>query len=166
MRRVIILFALILLVCSCGTTKKITQTKTHSKVNVQTSLLDTSKRNSSWELVVSSLVNTIDLSKIKITTFYPTKDSTGEQLVKEIVMIDKNIIVTKAQSEEEVKTEAENNGITLNSGMSGENDNSILNSVEKKMSVNSKLLIGSAFVLVLAFIWVILKFRKWLFWFK
>lgn len=156
----IIIIAIILCICSCGTSKKITHNESHSKVNIETSFLDTSKRISSWELVVSSLVNTIDLSKIKITTFYPTKDSTGEQLVKEIVMIDKNIIVTEAQSEEELKTEAENNGVTLNSEMSGENDNSISNSVEKKMSVKSKLLIGSVFVFVLALIWVILKFRK------
>lgn len=159
----IVIIAIILFICSCGTTKKITQTETHSKVNIETSFLDTSKRISSWEIVVNSIVSTVDLSKIKITTFYPIKDSTGEQLVKEIVLIEKNIIVTESKSEEELKTENESNGVSINNKISTEDESSISSSVEKKMSVKNKLLIGSVSVLVLAFIWVILKFRKWVF---
>lgn len=162
----IVIIAIILFICSCGTTKKISHNESHSKVNIETSFLDTSKRVASWEMIVNSVIKRIDLSKIRITTFYPEKDSSGEQLVKEVILIDNNITVTESKSEEESKTENENNGVALKNTMSGENDISISNSIEKKLSVKNKVLLGAVIIIIVALTWLALKLRKWIFWVK
>jgi hypothetical protein len=84
-------------------------------VNVETSLLDTSKRFASWEVIVNSIVKEIDLSKIRITTYYPVKDSAGKQLIKEVVSIDNNKTSIESRFGKNIKSELVKKSIIVES---------------------------------------------------
>lgn len=127
---VIIITALLLY--SCGTTKKMTQTETHSKVNIESSFVDTSKRTSSWEIIMNSVINKIDLSKVRITTYYQETDSTGKQLIKEDIFINNNIKTIESKSIEEIKNQVENKGMIINNTLSGEYDSSSISTIVRK----------------------------------
>lgn len=156
----IILIAIILFISSCGTSKKITQTETHSKVNIESSYLDTSKKHASWEVLLSSVMTVIDLSNIRITTFYQGRDSSGKQAIKELIEIDRNVTVTSSKSEKQSKTEEENKGVSLNSSLSGENETKDSTSIERKSSpIKLNLFIWIGLILVFSLV-VKIFFKK------
>lgn len=156
------IIAIILLICSCGTSKKITQTETHSKVNIESSYLDTSKRSESWEMIVNSVVKEIDLSKIHITTYYPIKDSTGKQLVKEVVLIDQNFTTSDSKYVKEVKRSEDMKAVVINSTLSRKSDSSYTYITERKnKSLKIYLILSSIIGLVFLLAWKrIFKIQK------
>lgn len=141
-----------LLIYSCGTTKKITQSDSHSKVNIDTAFLDTSKRIASWDVMLNSVMTVIDLSKIRITTFYQERDSSGNQRVKEVIEIDQNIAVAESKSTQQSKKEEENKAISLESTFSREDFTKVITSVERDNSpikANFLIWIGVIFAFLL-----------------
>lgn len=156
----LIIIVLIFFLFSCGTTKKITQSDSQSKVNIETAFLDTSKRMASWEVMLNSVMTVIDLSKIRITTFYPERDSTGQQSVKEVIEIDHNIAVTDSKSAQQSKKEEEKKDISQASTLTREDDTKVTTSVERENSpikLNFLLWIG----VILAFLLICrIFFRK------
>lgn len=153
---VIIITALLLY--SCGTTKKMTQTETHSKVNIESSFVDTSKKFESWEVIVNSVVKEIDLSNIRITSYYPEKDSLGQQLIKEIMLIDNNITKIKSETKKELLIKNDEKGVFINKNIS-EEDKSIISTVLKKRIIPVKLNLIIIIGLFLACLLIYLKFK-------
>lgn len=153
------IISIILLICSCGTSKKITQTETHSKVNIECSFVDTSKKSESWEMIVNSVAKTIDLSKIKITTFYPEKDSLGEQFIKDIIQIDNDITNIESIIRKELLIKNEENGIFLKNNKS-EEDKTFTSTIFKKSNIPVNLKLIIIVVSFLAFITIYLKFKN------
>jgi len=152
----IIVFLMVLFFYSCGTTKKATQIETHSKVNFQTSFLDTSKRSASWEVFVNSVVKEIDLSKIQITTYYHDLDSTGKQLIKEFISIDKNSEITVSIFGKETKNENEKKDIGLKSRIIEESETKLK---IKENKTSSKLINKVLICVLLLFIGIIIGYK-------
>ena len=166
MKKVIIV-TLILALYSCGTTKKITQSDSHSKVNLETAFLDTSKRMASWEVMLNSVMTVIDLSKIRITTFYQERDSSGKQSVKEVIEIDHNVAVTDSKSEQQSKKEEGKKAISQASTLTREDDTKVTTSVERENSpikLNFLIWIGVILAFLLIFRILFRKFLKKIFW--
>jgi hypothetical protein len=118
----IIIFVLLLLVYSCGASRKITESDSHTKVNIESVYTDTSKIVSSWEIVLNTVLTEIDLSNIWVTTYYPQKDSNGNQLIKEEIIINNNKTVVKTKSTTEVKNVQESSGIKLDNSIQIQED--------------------------------------------
>lgn len=155
----ILIIIIMLLLYSCGTMKKVTNSESHSKVNIQTSYVDTSKREASWEVILNSVMTVVDLSKIRITTFYQERDSSGKQSVKEVIEIDRNVTATDCKSEKQTKTEVENKGVSLTNEISGEHETKDSTSIERKstpIKFNFLVLIG----VILGFFLVVKIFFK------
>jgi len=144
----LIIIVLILFLFSCGTTKKITESDSHSKVKLETTFLDTSKRIASWEVMLNSVMTMIDLSKIRITTFYQERDSSGKQSVKEVIEIDHNVAVTDSKSAQQSIIEKENKAISQASTLTREDETKVITSLERESSpVKLKFLIWIGVIL-------------------
>jgi len=159
MNRILIIIIMLLLY-SCGTMKKVTNSESHSKVNIQTSYVDTSKRAASWEVILNSIMTVVDLSKIRITTFYQERDSSGKQSVKEIIVIDRNITTIDSKSEKQTKKEEQKKGVSLTSALSGENETKDSTSIERESTpIKFNFLVWIGVILVFFFI-VKIFFKK------
>jgi hypothetical protein len=159
MRIIIQILAIILLISSCVASKKITKIETQSDVKVQTSLLDTSKRSSAWEIVLNSVIKEIDLTKILITTYYTEKDSTGKQLVKEEIVINQDKTTTVTSTATDVKTEQESRAISADTTLSEVTETKT--EVTEKRGTSPVKLYLIVFVVIFAVaVGILLKFRK------
>lgn len=107
----IIIIILTLILFSCATSKKVTNTDYHSNIDTQNSYSDSSKTTASWEVILNSVIKEIDLTKIRITTYYPQKDSAGKQLIKEVISIDNDKTVIASTAKKELRNEHENKAI-------------------------------------------------------
>lgn len=150
------IIAIILLICSCGTSRKITQTETHSKVNIESSFLDTSKRSESWEVIVNSVVKEIDLSKISIITYFPEKDNCGKQLIKQRIEINKNKIYSGSIDLIESQEIKESNKIISKDSFTS-TSSSITSKKEKKSTISLKIYILLFFALCISVMLVLKK---------
>jgi cobalamin biosynthesis Mg chelatase CobN len=156
----LIIIVLILFLYSCGTTKKITQSDSNSKVNIESAFLDTSKRIASWEVMLNSVMTVIDLRKIRITTFYQERDSSGKQSVKEVIEIDHNVAVTDSKSAQQSIIEKENKAVSQASTLTRETETKVTTSIERESSpVKLKFLIWIGVILAFLLICRIF-FRK------
>lgn len=158
MNRIVIVL-IMFLISSCAASRKVTKIETQSEVKVQTSLLDTSKRSAAWEFVLNSVIKEIDLTKIRITTYYPEKDSSGKQLVKEDIVIDQDKTTTVTSTATEVKTEQESNAISADTTLS-EVIVTKTEVAEKKGTSPAKLYLIVFAVIFIAAGGIFFKFRK------
>lgn len=129
MKKLIIHLLALLLIYSCSATKKLTKIDTHTESELVIEFKDSSVIHSSWDIFLENLEKTVDLSTIHIISYYPIKDSaTGDQLIKDEVKINKNIVTT---------TEAE----ITNKGEVSESFEVEINSAEKvKTDVKEEIL--------------------------
>jgi hypothetical protein len=92
MKKLIIVF--LILLTGCGPAKKLVKTDSRTEIETAIKKVDTTRTESAWQSVVDQIVSQIDLSKIRIVTYYPTVDSTGKQAIKEDVTIEKNVVTS------------------------------------------------------------------------
>ena len=161
MQKVFILLAIILLY-SCAPSKRVMQSESHSELNMQSNQVDTTKRVSGWEIVLNSVIKEIDLTKIKITSYYPTKDSSGKQLIKDEILIDNNKTVVSSSSEKELKTEQENKGVSSEIAIEGREDSKV-EIIEKRGASKFTLYLIIALLLLIAGFVLYLKFKPSIF---
>lgn len=115
MRKLILIVCLVLL-NSCAATKKVTKTETRTESELIVQVRDSSTISSTWNDFLISIEKNIDLSKIFITSYYPVKDSiTGKQLIKDEVLIEKNITTTKETQLEQTGEVTESAEVVINS---------------------------------------------------
>lgn len=102
---------LLFLLTSCGPSRRIV--KTDSKTEIETTIkkIDTTKTEAAWQSVVDHVISQIDLSTIRIVTYYPTIDSSGKQAIQEDITIEKNIVTNSAQNSKENAVITEQKGI-------------------------------------------------------
>lgn|GEM_PF-6161936 len=122
-RTVVLSIALIIvmLIPSCAPTKKVTKTDLSTSVETTIKKIDTSKTEAAWQSVINNVISQVDLSKIKIVTYYPTSDSSGKQAIKEDITIEKNITTTTQNSSTENATLTEDKGIKEDSSQKFQN---------------------------------------------
>lgn len=100
MKKLIIVF--LILLTGCGPAKKLVKTDSRTEIETAIKKVDTTRTESAWQSVVDQIVSQIDLSKIRIVTYYPTVDSSGKQAIKEDVTIEKNVVTSsQAKSTEQ-----------------------------------------------------------------
>ena len=112
-----------MLIPSCAPTKKVTKTDSSTSVETTIKKIDTSKTEAAWQSVIDNVVSMVDLSKIKIVTYYPTVDSTGKQAVKEEISIEKNIATSAEINSAEKTILTEDKGIKEDSSQKFQNRN-------------------------------------------
>lgn len=111
--KALIISIILIILAGCGPSKKILKTYITTTTQTETKKVDTSAVKASWEDVLNTVVNQIDLSKIRITTYYPTIDSaTGKQPVKSDIVIDKNIKTDLKNEQKASGTEVKKAGIS------------------------------------------------------
>lgn len=111
--RTILLFIMIALLAGCGPSKRVLKTDITTTTTKETVKVDTSAVKVAWEDVLNTVVNQIDMSTIKITTYYPTIDSvTGKQPVKSDIVIDKNVKTDLKAEQKASGTEVKKAGIS------------------------------------------------------
>ena len=160
MKKVIIV-TLILALSSCAASRKVTKTSADTKLEIKSSYIDTSQKSATLEFILNSVVKEIDLTKIKITTYYTEKDSTGKQLIKEQITIDKNTTTTTSANSKEIKTEQENKAIRADTSLTG-NSTTYTETTQTKGSSKFKLyLIITGLTLLFGFL-IFRKIKKFL----
>ncbi len=92
MKRIVILLT-VFLISSCASSKKVTSTGvdviTHRNWTESVQKIDI------YESMINTIANEVDLSTIRIVSYYHEKDSTtGHQLVKDEIVIEKDVIKT------------------------------------------------------------------------
>lgn len=87
----------LILLAGCAPTKKLVKNESRTEIETAIKTVDTTKTESAWQSIVDQAVSQIDLSKIRIITYYPSVDSFGRQAIKQDVTIEKKI-VTNAQA--------------------------------------------------------------------
>ena len=122
-RNIVLSIALIIVMLhpSCAPIKKVTKTDSSTSVESVIKKVDTSKTEAAWESVIDNVISQIDLSKIKIVTYYPTVDSTGKQAVKEEISIEKNIATNAKTNSTEKAIITEDKGIKEDSSQKFQN---------------------------------------------
>lgn len=83
----------------CGTSKRVVKTDTEIQSSIAVSKRDSSSSITAMQSIVERVVSQVDLSQIRIITYYPTADSSGKQPVKEEIFIDRNITTSVLDSE-------------------------------------------------------------------
>lgn len=87
------LFLLIFMICSCASSRKVT--KTDVEVITQRNWAESVQKTNVYESIINTIANEVDLSTIRIISYFPEKDSsTGQQLVKDEIVIEKDVIKT------------------------------------------------------------------------
>lgn len=119
---------IVMLISSCGPTKKVTKTDSTTSVETTIKKVDTTKTEAAWKSVIDNVISQVDLSKIKIITYYPAVDSSGKQAVKEEISIEKNI-ATKARI-----NSTENAIITEDKGIQEDNSQTYQNREIEKVT--------------------------------
>lgn len=112
---------IVMLIPSCAPTKKVTKTDSSTFVETTIKTIDTSKTEAAWQSVIDNVVSMVDLSKIKIVTYYPTVDSNGKQAVKEEISIEKNIATNAKSNSTEKAILTEDKGIQEDSSQNFQN---------------------------------------------
>lgn len=88
---------MLVLLTGCGPAKKLVKTDSRTEIATTIKKVDTTRTEAALHSVVDHIISQIDLSTIKIVTYYPV-DSTGKQAVKEDVTIQKNVVTNSAQN--------------------------------------------------------------------
>jgi hypothetical protein len=158
MKKVIIV-TLILALSSCAASRKVTKTSADTKLEIKSSYIDTSQKSATLEFILNSVVKEIDLTKIKITTYYTEKDSTGKQLIKEQITIDKNTTTTTSTNSKEMKTDQENKAIRADTSLTG-NSTTKTEITQTKGSSKFKLYLGFVLIIIVAGALIYLKYRN------
>lgn len=92
MKRIVILF-IVFLLCSCASSRK--TTKTDVDVITQSDWTEYVQKTNVYESIINTIANEVDLSTIRIISYFPEKDSsTGKQFVKDEIVIEKDVIKT------------------------------------------------------------------------
>lgn len=92
MKRIVILF-IVFLLCSCASSRKVM--KTEAEVITQRNWTEYVQKINVFESIINTISNEVDLSTIRIVSYFPEKDSsTGKQLVKDEIVIEKDVIKT------------------------------------------------------------------------
>ena len=122
-RNIVLSIALIIvmLLPSCAPTKKVTKTDSSTSVETVIKKLDTTKTEAAWKSVIDNVISQIDLTKIKIVTYYPNVDSTGKQAIKEEISIEKNIATNAKTNSTEKAILTEDKGIKEDSSQKFQN---------------------------------------------
>lgn len=102
---------MLILLTGCGPAKKLVKTDSSTEIETTIKKVDTTKTAAAWQSVVDHVISQIDLSTIRIVTYYPTIDSSGKQAIKEDVTIEKNIVISSAQNSKENAVITEQKGI-------------------------------------------------------
>ena len=95
MKKILLFIGLLLI--GCAPTKKLVKTDSSTEIETTIKKVDTTKTEAAWQSVVDHVISQIDLSTIRIVTYYPTIDSSGKQAVREDVTIQKNVVTNSAQ---------------------------------------------------------------------
>lgn len=95
MKKILLFIGLLLI--GCAPTKKLVKTDSSTEIETTIKKVDTTKTAAAWQSVVDHVISQIDLSTIRIVTYYPTIDSSGKQAVREDVTIQKNVVTNSAQ---------------------------------------------------------------------
>lgn len=109
MKKILLFIGLLLI--GCAPTKKLVKTDSSTEIETTIKKVDTTKTAAAWQSVVDHVISQIDLSTIRIVTYYPTIDSSGKQAIKEDVTIEKNIVISSAQNSKENAVITEQKGI-------------------------------------------------------
>lgn len=109
MKKILLFIGLLLI--GCAPTKKLVKTDSSTEIETTIKKVDTTKTEAAWQSVVDHVISQIDLSTIRIVTYYPTIDSSGKQAIKEDVTIEKNIVISSAQNSKENAVITEQKGI-------------------------------------------------------
>lgn len=109
MKKILLFIGLLLI--GCAPTKKLVKTDSSTEIETTIKKVDTTKTAAAWQSVVDHVISQIDLSTIRIVTYYPTIDSSGKQAIKEDVTIEKNIVISSAQNSIENAVITEQKGI-------------------------------------------------------
>ena len=92
MKRIVILL-IVFLISSCASSRKIT--KTDVDVITQRDWTESVQKINVYESIINTIANEVDLSTIRIISYFPEKDSsTGKQFVKDEIVIEKDVIKT------------------------------------------------------------------------
>lgn len=93
MKKYIILFLSILVIYSCGVTKKATKVETHLTAKTEIEKNDSAQSHSTREDLLNSIIEKIDKSTTKVTVYNPP-DSTGKQSVNRTIETTNDIKTT------------------------------------------------------------------------
>lgn len=86
----IIIILCIFLISSCASSKKIT--KTGVDMTTKSNLTESVKKIDIYKSMINTIANEIDLSTIRIISYFPEKDSsTGQQLVKDEIIVQRDV---------------------------------------------------------------------------
>lgn len=99
MKTITSLIILSIIMTGCGTSKRVVKTDTEIQSSIAVSKRDSSSSITAMQSIVERVVSQVDLSQIRIITYYPTADSSGKQPVKEEIFIDRNITTSVLDSE-------------------------------------------------------------------
>lgn len=92
-----LIIVILIFLTGCGPAKKLVKTDSSTEIETTIKKVDTTKTEAAWQSVVDHVISQIDLSTIRIVTYYPTIDSSGKQAVREDVTIQKNVVTNSAQ---------------------------------------------------------------------
>ena len=109
MKKILLFIGLLLI--GCAPTKKLVKTDSSTEIETTIKKVDTTKTAAAWQSVVDHVISQIDLSTIRIVTYYPTIDSSGKQAIQEDITIEKNIVTNSAQNSKENAVITEQKGI-------------------------------------------------------
>lgn len=85
---------MLILLTGCGPAKRLVKTDSRTEIETTIKMVDTTKTEAVWQSVVDHVISQIDLSRIRIVTYYPSVDSSGKQAIKEDVTIEKNVVTS------------------------------------------------------------------------
>lgn len=153
-----LIIVMLILLTGCGPAKKLV--KTDSRTDIETTIknVDTSKTEAAYQSVINHVISQIDLSKIRIVTYYPSVDSSGKQAIKEDVTIEKNVVTNSQAKSKQEAVITEQKGIKEDKSQTIQN-REIETIKEKKTGLPVKYyLIG--FLLLTGIIYLVYRFIR------
>lgn len=102
---------MLVLLTGCGPAKKLVKTDSRTEIATTIKKVDTTRTEAAWHSVVDHIISQIDLTKIRVVTYYPSIDSAGKQAIKEDITIEKNVVISSAQNSKEIAVVTEQKGI-------------------------------------------------------
>lgn len=153
-----LIIVILILLTGCGPAKKLVKTDSRTEIETTIKKIDTSITEAVWQSVIDNVISQVDLSRIRIVTYYPTIDSSGKQAIKEDVTIEKNVVISSAQNSKEIAVVTEQKGIKEDKSQTIQNRN-IETIKEKKTGLPVKYyLIG--FIVLAGIGYIAYKFLK------
>lgn len=153
-----LIIVILILLTGCGPAKKLVKTDSRTEIETTIKKIDTSITEAVWQSVIDNVISQVDLSRIRIVTYYPTIDSSGMQAIKEDVTIEKNVVISSAQNSKEIAVVTEQKGIKEDKSQTIQNRN-IETIKEKKTGLPVKYyLIG--FILLAGIIYLAYRFIR------